>query len=280
MNLNNSTILRNSPNSNEKVIFDLKGLIDGLSGTNPNGSGTSLSCTNGSATSVTIINHVPFKSSIKKKLELQLLNFFQRYYHQQALTQREINKKTPLKLGFSLLEVLISILAVSGFLLLSLEATVLATLLRVQAQDKQQTANWVQQDLELIRYRAFELDKDTGDADGDGDTEEYLTQIDSPDTSNCDIYGSHLKNNLDGTTAGNFLTNDTITIDDKSYDVTRNYILTDQDTSTSGVQTNILQVSYIIEYASTHPRYKGASADNQVTSLSTEVIPHAVLSCP
>jgi len=47
-----------------------------------------------------------------------------------------------------------------GFVLGSLQAVVLATFFRVQAQDKNEALNWVQQDLELIRYQAFSLDID------------------------------------------------------------------------------------------------------------------------
>jgi Tfp pilus assembly protein PilV len=199
-------------------------------------------------------------------LKPQPLKLLRRYQQKLSLIKGGVKNSTSAEGGFSLLEVLVTILVITGFLLGSLQATVLATLLRVQALDKEEASNWVQQDLELIRFEAFELDKDTSDTDTDGDTEEYITQTATPNTSNCNTYGNYLQTDISTphpSTAS-------ITIDNKDYAVTRTYT----------ASANLLQVEYSIEYTSTHPRYKGATADNEVTSLSTEVIPNAALSCP
>lgn len=148
--------------------------------------------------------------------------------------------------GFTILEVLVTILVISGFLLGSLQATVLAVFLRIQAQDKQEAANWIQQDLELIRYQAFILDGGVA--------------VSATCTSG---YASALN------TAIGSITNPVV-INNKNYSVTR--------TPTSN--SNILTINYTVAYASTHPRFKSVSgADNTVTTLSTEVIPNAALSC-
>jgi prepilin-type N-terminal cleavage/methylation domain-containing protein len=159
--------------------------------------------------------------------------------------------------GFSILEVLVAILVISGFLLGSLQATVLATFFRVQAQDKQEAANWVQQDLELIRYRAFMLDKNS-----DG-------TYNATGTGKCGTYGTRLQTTI--TTAG-YTATQSITINTRNYSVTRAYVA-------PTASPNILQISYTVAYASSHARYKGSGADNTITTLSTEVRPNAALSC-
>lgn len=176
--------------------------------------------------------------------------------------------------GFSILEVLVTILVLTGFILGSLQATVLATLLRVQAQDKQEAANWIQQDLELIRYQAFMLDNGTADP------------------ATCGSYGLDLLNDtnfglLQPTSSPRFPgvidpatgVPQQSTINGRNYNVFRVY---------RHNNTNILQINYTVAYAPTHPRYNSSAPytglpasdnPNLVTTLSTEVLPNAALGC-
>lgn len=148
---------------------------------------------------------------------------------------------------FSILEVLVTILVITGFILASLQATVLATLLRVQAQDKQEATNLVQEDLELIRYHAFML---------------------TSTPANCGSYGTTLQADLEG--KGYTDAVQTISVNGRSYDIDRTY----------NPSENILQISYSVSYDDNqpHPRYT-STGDNVVTTLSTEVLPNAALSC-
>lgn len=148
--------------------------------------------------------------------------------------------------GFSLLEVLVTILVISGFLLGSLQATVLATLLRIQAQDKQEAINWIQQDVELMRYQAFTL---------------------VSDQANCGNYGERLEEKL--ISSGFFPEQNEVLINGKEYRVERLYLQSD----------NILQINHVVKYDRNHPRHKGTTADNTVTKLSTEELPNVALSC-
>ncbi len=157
--------------------------------------------------------------------------------------------------GFSFLEIFVAILVLAGFLLGSLQATVFANLLRVQALDKQEAQNWGQQDLELIMYQAFILDNPT-EATG-------LTPTQA-NACNNNQYGQRLEDFIDDT----YPATANITIDNKSYSVTRTY-------TPSG---NTLQITHAVAYASSHPRFS-SGGDNTVASLSAEVIPNAVLSC-
>lgn len=177
-------------------------------------------------------------------------------YRDTILSNQKIDKQE----GFTIIEALISIIAMSVFFLGALQTVVLASYLRIKAQDKQEAINWVQQDLELIRYEAFVLDNG------------------APDSTTCSAktYGTRLRDTVllaDSNTDGNEDYSDnptTVTVDGRDYTVTRTYTPTN----------NVLQITYSISYASTHPRYQtGSVAGNEITSLSTEVLPNASLSC-
>ena len=152
--------------------------------------------------------------------------------------------------GFSLVEILVSVFVLSGFLLSFLQATVYAMFLHAQALDKQQAFNWLEQDLELIRYQAFILDAGS---------------IDIASCANS-TYGQRLESKISGGHPPNI----SITIDNKSYEIVRQYTPKD----------NHLEIVYQIDYGVDHPRYKGVGNDNQITSLSTEVFVNASLACP
>lgn len=170
-------------------------------------------------------------------------------YHQRKSPIPNLKDKLDAN-GFTILETLVTILVTATFLLGSLQATVLATLLRVQAQNKQEISNWIQQDLELIKYNAFIL----------------------PSNSNhCGNYGDILKKHLDGSTSGKFLSQESIFIPDhnpKAYDITRQYHASE----------NTLKITYIVTYGIKHPNHND-SGNNQITTFLTEVIPNAALNC-
>ena len=191
-----------------------------------------------------------------------LLNLSNLYFHRHHDISVEVAQTNKSENGFSLMEVLVSIFVLSGFFLGTLQASVYATLMRVQAQDKQEMTNWIQLDVEQIRYQAFILDNPNPTPDGNFGSLPTVSSSDACDTSQ---YGKRLEELIDET----YLASSTVTIDNKSYDVTRTY------TSTN----NILQITYNVNYANTHPRYKGAGADNTVSGLSTEVLPNASFTC-
>lgn len=167
-----------------------------------------------------------------------------------------------------------TILVVTGFILGSLQAVVLSTILRVQAQDKNEVLNWIQQDLELIRFQAFNLPENN---------------------ANCGSYGSALQTQIETIHSPD---NDFILglgNNQRSYSLRREY--TDDN--------NTLQIIYVVAYGladdsssteSSHPRYNTNfsydydemipvedfrnSNSNYVTTLSTEVIPNVALGCP
>jgi len=183
--------------------------------------------------------------------------------------------------GFSILEVLVTILVISGFLLGSLQATVLATFLRVQSQDKQETANWLQQDLELIKYQAFELGNVNEPTGLSVSKDNACTQSRYGERFQDFIDDSH-----DGSSNPSAIRVEIPSNSGKFYSVFRQYIATN----------NNLTINYIVAYApgansnAAHPRYKLNDAyelstlpslenTNIVTTLFTEVIPNAAFDC-
>ena len=194
------------------------------------------------------------------KLLFQLINL-----HRDAIFS---NKNANTQYGFTIMEALVSILALSIFFLGALQTVVLASLLRVQAADKQETIDWVQQDLELIRYEAFILDSGAPDATT-CTSSTYGTRL-RDDVLLNDNYSPTGEDFSDDPTTITIENDQMTTDDDKNYTITRTYTPSD----------NILQITYSISYASTHPRYKGGTAaDNEITTLSTEVLPNEALNC-
>lgn len=196
-----------------------------------------------------VINHNRFKFKFYNNHSF-LYKTYEYFCYQKSSTFLKHKNKLNIK-GFTILEILVTIIVIKIFLLLSLQATVLATLLRIENQNRQNASNWVQDDLELIKYHAFSLPFSF---------------------SHCGNYGEILKNNLDGTIAGIFLAQEIISIPDDNpqpYDIIRKY----------NVSENILQITYTLNYNSDHPRYSNFAENNEITTLSTEIIPNAAFNC-
>lgn len=161
--------------------------------------------------------------------------------------------------GFSLLEVLVTILVITGFVLGALQATVLATLFRVTARDRQEAANWIQQDLELIRFHAYSrLDMPTPSSG-------FTTSVNNTQACTNRQYGTRLRDYL---IAQGFNNTDTVNIDNRIYSISRSYTPVN----------NTLRIEYRVEYATNHPRYS-SSGNNLVSRLTTEVLPNAAINC-
>ena len=109
--------------------------------------------------------------------------------------------------GFSLIEVLVSTFVLSGFLIGSLQATTYAAWLSVQTKDKQEARKWLQQDLELIRYQSFILDRDGADSA----------------TCSASSYGNRLQNTI----AMKHPPTADIIIENKAYEIIRSYTAKD-----------------------------------------------------
>jgi prepilin-type N-terminal cleavage/methylation domain-containing protein len=59
--------------------------------------------------------------------------------------------------GFTLVEVLVAILIATIFVTVTMQMIVIATIFKVKAQENAEATNWIQEDLENIRYKAGNL---------------------------------------------------------------------------------------------------------------------------
>ena len=59
--------------------------------------------------------------------------------------------------GFSLVEVLVSILMIAGFLATAMQALVAATAIKVKSEEISEATIWMQEDLEAIKFEANRL---------------------------------------------------------------------------------------------------------------------------
>lgn len=94
--------------------------------------------------------------------------------------------------GFSLVEVLVSILMIAGFLATAMQALVAATAIKVKSEEIAEATTWMQEDLEAIKFEAnrlgFTIDTNSydPDVDMDGDSNDDCT----------DGFANDLKNKL------------------------------------------------------------------------------------
>lgn len=171
--------------------------------------------------------------------------------------------------GFSILEVLVAAFVITGFLLGSLQAITLATILRVQAQVKSEALNWINSDSEQIKFRASQLDL-TG----------TTYTVDATTCTNS-TYGTRFQNNLTSTAPTFPSTPVTLTILNKTYYASRTY----------APNSNVLPIRWQVWDEGTtvdttnNPDENGNPTggdndDKSITILSTDVTPSAVLQCP
>jgi type II secretory pathway pseudopilin PulG len=159
--------------------------------------------------------------------------------------------------GFSMVEVLVSGTITFIFLLGGLQAVVLATMLRVEAQAKADGINYINQEIDEMRYQAFLLNR----SDPYSSTDPY------PDTNgNCSSnnYGAALQTALTSTYPASGTVVDLPTTIDTNYPLTRTYT----------ANGNTLQISWRID------RDNNATNDNDIVTMTTEVLPDGALYCP
>ena len=172
--------------------------------------------------------------------------------------------------GFSIIEVLVALLVLVGFMLGTLQAMVFSALILVRTQEKAEVLNWIEEDLEIVKYHGLVLDKNEIDVMGNVVGYDMLV-------CNNSSYGTELSNELDIiATYPN-----TISIAGKDYRIYRQ----------KNPVGNTLEIEYTVAYHTTHPRYNSSdsyslttpptdSNTNFITSLSTTEMPNAALKCP
>jgi prepilin-type N-terminal cleavage/methylation domain-containing protein len=155
--------------------------------------------------------------------------------------------------GFTLVEVLIGILIIAAFSATAMQALVASTAMKIKSQELSESTNWMQEDLESVKFEANRLDFDPI-------AKQYNPNLDACKPSAG--YAQRLMGVLPPV-----MSPKTSTIGNRSYEFTR-------DATLSPSAPNILQLSYKIQ------RVSGGSTTGKPYTLHAEVIPDAAFACP
>jgi Tfp pilus assembly protein PilV len=176
--------------------------------------------------------------------------------------------------GFSMIEVLVAGLVIFFFLIGSLQAIVLATALRVQAQTKVDAMNLINQEADAVKFQAFQLyrgvDTDVGYPYS---TTAGTTAANAAKTACANqTYGNNLRQNVISTYPANGTVSGYSTLLNGAT-ITRTY--SPQDTGTAGnpnddtTKSNSLQITWTV-----------TKDGKQLGTMTTEVLPDGALYCP
>ena len=152
-------------------------------------------------------------------------------------------KKPDQEQGFTMLEVLFSILIIFAFLMGSLQAMVYAAVFRVKALEKSEATTWIQQDLEYVRYKAYELEGNEALCDS-GYAQALIDDMKLPDTETKELFPK------------------------KTYTLIRTF--------TPSTEPPFDRL--IINYRVPNPQYPD-DLDRDISTIDTEVIPNAAFDC-
>jgi prepilin-type N-terminal cleavage/methylation domain-containing protein len=155
------------------------------------------------------------------------------------LTQRLHTQKTENSKGFSLAEVLVGILILTIFIAVAMQAMVSAVAMQVGTDKNTKADDWIQADLESVRFLASSL------------PEEYARCGGAPG------YAQKLE-----TALGNTTNQQTFTADGVRYNLSRSF--------SAGGDPHVLVLQYQVT---------PATGGNPVASKRFEVMPNAALKC-
>jgi prepilin-type N-terminal cleavage/methylation domain-containing protein len=163
--------------------------------------------------------------------------------------------------GFTLLEVLVSILITTSFVLVAMQAMALAAYVRILAKEQSDATLLIQEDLENIRNLAKSLPGS-----------ESLCTASTQTTGLADSLRDTILSS-EGDTTSSTTSTSTTTSNTKILSATnKQYKLQRSITFTNEAPFNILQLNYQVIDEEPNP-------DRTVTEIYTEVIPDAALQC-
>ncbi|NJK42192.1 MAG: prepilin-type N-terminal cleavage/methylation domain-containing protein [Acaryochloridaceae cyanobacterium SU_2_1] len=156
---------------------------------------------------------------------------------------------SPSESGFTLVEVLVGLVVVVAFVSTTMQALLTATLFRVKGQEISEATNWINQDLEMVKYKAAQLGLVAG------------TYKPDPTACKSSSYATQLAQEIS--------TNAPVDANKSSAIGSRPYTLA-RTTTPSSASPNILEVSYTVTSAS----------GQQISTRLAKVIPNVALACP
>lgn len=148
--------------------------------------------------------------------------------------------KTPHSKGFSLPEVLVGIMILTIFIAVAMQAMVSAVAMQVGTDQTTQADDWIQADLESVRFLASRLPNEPFRCSG---TPGYAKALE--------------------TALGTTTNQQTFTADGVSYSLNRSF--------STGVDPHVLVLQYQV---------RPATGGNPVTTKRVEVMPNAAFNCP
>ncbi|PSB02945.1 prepilin-type cleavage/methylation domain-containing protein [Merismopedia glauca CCAP 1448/3] len=159
------------------------------------------------------------------------------------------------EVGFSLVEVLVSLMIISLFIGLSMQAFLIAVILKARAEQQDEAANWIQEDLEFIKHQAREYEKNAYP---------YSAKCSATDVANG--VAASLLNDSVGGIGGNPKTDGPRILGGVPFVLTRN-----ADYANSFDPFNLLKITYQVT---------AQTGGKTIATLSTEIVPDAALKCP
>lgn len=163
-----------------------------------------------------------------------------------ASKSRSKDPKSLKQQGFTLVEVLVGILLLAAFTATAMQAIVSATAFKVKSQELSEATIWMQEDLELARYRASQIPADPA---------RCFAQTPSAG------YGQKLKEDVESASAA--ITPKSSALGQRPYTLRR-------EAAIGGAELNVLKLDYQVE------RPDGSV----VAKLYSEVSPDKFLECP
>lgn len=163
--------------------------------------------------------------------------------------------------GFTLVEVLVGLLVIVGFISTAMQALVTATVFKVKGQELSEATTWIQEDLEMVKFKANRLHYVVDPDPAEPDESKYIPVDTACEGTQNSGYAAILSNSLEPVDDAK-----TSTIGNRSYNLKRKIILP------STAPYNVLTLEYEVV----------ASADNSIPIAIThaKVIPDASLACP
>ena len=159
--------------------------------------------------------------------------------------------------GFTLVEVLVGLLVITGFISTAMQALVTATVFKVKGEELSEATTWIQADLEMVKFKANRLDYVI---DPDNSTNNKYTPVDAVCAGTGTTgYAAVLSDNLDPVDESK-----TSTIGNRPYTLTRNIVLPTE------APYNVLTLEYQVASAGEAP----------IAITHAKVIPDASLACP
>lgn len=186
------------------------------------------------------------------------------------MTNKQPNFNHSKESGFTLVEVLVGLLVIVGFISTAMQALVTATVFKVKGQELSEATSWIQEDLERVKYEANRLDYVGSN---------YILTKEALDACQGNTettgYADRLLDNINGlnNTSPQF-TNKTSTIGNRAYTIARIHTL---PTSAS---FNVLKLEYRVASADYSPSEIIEGKFIPIAITQAKIIPDASLACP